>query len=108
MAPRTAHVKVIADDPQAILYANGVEIGRGSTVVTLPSNRSATFTGMKGNRRTDVVLDRELSPYGMVDLSACFLLFPLIGLCSPGAWQLTQDTVPLHIPIESPSSNPTH
>ncbi len=99
-APKTAQVKVIADNPQASLYVNGKEIGQGSAVVTLPTDRQATFAGVLGKKRTDVILDYELSPCGIVDLSAgCFLLFPLLGFRSPGAWQLTQDTVPLHIPF---------
>ncbi len=108
VAPRTAHVRVVADDPQAMLYANGVEIGRGSAVATLPTNRPATFTGMVGDRRTDIVLDCELSPHGIADLAGgCFILVPFVGLCSPGAWRLTQDTVPLHIPATPNSSLPT-
>ncbi len=106
VAPGTAHIRVVADNPQALLYANGVEIGRGSAIATLPTNRAATFTGVLGDRRTDIVVDRELSPYGVADLAGgCCILFPFIGFCAPGAWQLTQETVPLHIPY---SPNPNH
>ncbi len=99
-APKTAQIKVIAANPQATLYVNGKEIGQGSAIATLPTNKQATFAGVLGKSRTDIVLDYELSNCGIADLSAgCFLLLPLLGFCSPGAWQLTQDTVPLHIPF---------
>ncbi len=106
IAPRTTSVRVVADNSQAVLYANGVEIGRGSAVVNLPCNRRATFSGMLGDRRTDIVVDRELSSYGIADLAGgCCLIIPFIGFCSPGAWQLTQDTVPLHIPSATTRSD---
>lgn len=98
MGPKTQTVRVWADSPTADLIVNGEPVGRGKAVVSLPTDKTATFTGREGNARTDVVLHPRLSPYGITDLASCWLLFPLCGLSAAGAWELPQDVVPLHIP----------
>lgn len=96
--PRAQTVRVWADSPGAQISVNGQPVGHGSTVVTLPADKRALFEAVEGTRRTHVVLEPELSPYGIADLSGWMFIFPLIGIRYPGAWQLPQDTVPLHIP----------
>lgn len=98
LAPKTQKISLYADQPDALIYVNGKEVGKGCCVVDMPRNKDATVSGILGNKRTDVVLSRELSMTGIADCCGCFLLFPLSGLLSPGAWQLSQDYVPLHIP----------
>lgn len=97
-APKTQKISLYADQPDALIYVNGREVGKGGCIVDMPRNKDATVSGILGNRRADVVLSRELSMTGIADCCGCFLLFPLSGLLSPGAWQLSQDYVPLHIP----------
>lgn len=98
MGPQTQTVRVWADSPTADILVNGEPVGTGKAVVTLPTHRKATFTGREGTARTDVVLHPQLSYYGVADLCGGWLLFPLCGLSSAGAWELPQDVVPLHIP----------
>lgn len=96
--PKTQTVRVWADSPTADIIVNGEPVGRGKAVVTLPTDKTATFTGREGGVRTDVVLRPRLSYYGITDSAFCWLLFPLCGLSEAGAWELPQDVVPLHIP----------
>lgn len=98
-APRTQAIQVRADSPSATIYVNGKESGKGSCLVVLPSNKTAVFKAIEGEKQsTDILLKPELSICGITDLASWWLLFPLVGLTSPGAWHLPQDTVPLHIP----------
>lgn len=98
-APRTQAVQVRADSPAATIYVNGKEQGKGACVVVLPSDKPATFRASEGDKQSsNILLEPELSICGITDLASWWLLFPLIGLTSPGAWHLPQDTVPLHIP----------
>ena len=97
-APKTQKISLYADQSDALIYVNGREVGKGGCIVDLPRNKEATISGALGNKRADVVLSRELSMTGIADCCGWFLLFPLSGLFSPGAWQLSQDYVPLHIP----------
>lgn len=98
MGPKTQTVRVWADSPTADILVNGEHVGCGKAVVSLPTDKTATFTGVEGCARTDVVLHPRFSYDGVADLSFCWLLFPLYGLTSAGAWELPQDVVPLHIP----------
>lgn len=98
MGPKTQLVRVWADSPTADILVNGEYVGTGKAVVTLPTDKPASFTGREGTVRTDVVLRPRLSHYGMADACCGWLLFPLCGLTSAGARELPQDVVPLHIP----------
>lgn len=98
LGPKTQTVQIWADEPDAMIWVNHQQVGRGKAVVNLPSNKPAIFKGAVGNRETIVTLDTELSRYGIMDLCGWWLIVPLSGFLSPGAWQLEQDVVPLHIP----------
>lgn len=98
MGPKTQAVRVWADSPTAEIFVNGESVGTGKAIVTLPTDKQATFSGREGDARTDVVLRPRLSHYGITDMCCGWLLFPLCGLRSAGAWELPQDVVPLHIP----------
>lgn len=99
VAPRTQAIQVRVDSPAATIYVNGKASGKGSCLVFLPRDKAAVFKAIEGEKQsTDIILKPELSVCGITDLASWWLLFPLIGLLYPGAWQLPQDTVPLHIP----------
>lgn len=97
-APKTQPVRVWADSPTADIYVNDRKCGTGRCVAILPRNKIAIFRAQEHNATSgDIILEPELSLCGYTDLCSGFLLFPLTGLLAPGAWQLPQQTVPLHI-----------
>lgn len=76
-APCTQAVQVQADSPSATIYVNGKESGKGSCVVVLPCDKTATFKAIEGEKKSaDILLKPELSVCGITDLASWWLLFP--------------------------------
>lgn len=85
---------VRASDPEAILRADGVYIGKGVALARLTRGKTHLITGKHGNSSGAIVVDRSISVTGVLDIvGGCFWLVPFAGLLSEGAWVLEKDDV---------------
>ncbi len=92
--------------PQSETFTvNSNQSGAKVTVNGQTASAPATFN-LPGNKRVDVTVSKKgyetyntsvgysISSYGLLDIvGGVFFLVPLIGLISPGAWQLETSTV---------------
>lgn len=93
------NVRIETNDPDCIIKADGLVVGRGSSAVaSLKKNRSHVITAQNGTKKGMAVVDSELSVTGVLDIigGVCFLV-PFIGFCSKGAWALEPDTVAIDV-----------
>ena len=99
LAPTKQSITVIASDPAATIYADGLPLGTGPVTVELKKNRNHAFMATVGDRAGVANLGRTVSPVGFVDLiGGMIFLVPWIGVAAPGFWSLEQDTVLIAVP----------
>ncbi len=92
--PKTQELKIVPSDSSATVRVNGTVVGKGTVVANVQRNKSATVTASSGSRHGVAVVDRTISPTGILDIAGgVFFLVPLVGLFSPGAFQLESDNV---------------
>ncbi len=97
-SPGRQTVKIVPDDPNATIFVNGENMGKGVVVTRLKKTKSAAITASCGEKHGVAILSSELSPTGVLDIiGGCLFLFPFLGFMSGGAFQLDQDTVPVHL-----------
>jgi hypothetical protein len=100
----TQPVSVTATDAHAELFADGQSIGTGSATTRLKRNESHTFMAKTTDGRAGTAqVGHSFSTTGMLDLiGGIFLLVPLIGLLTPGAWDLDSTTIMIAVPPGAP------
>ncbi|HMQ15815.1 MAG TPA: hypothetical protein PKC49_07555 [Phycisphaerae bacterium] len=97
--PRTQPVTITASDPEATIYVDGVERGKGTVSLQLDRDRTYGVLAQSGNRSGSAHIGRKISGTGILDLvGGFFLLVPFLGLLGPGFWDLDPDKVVIAIP----------
>ena len=92
--PKMVPVTITPSDPNAMITVDGVERGTGTVVVELARNKNHAILARSGSRVGTYNLGREISGTGVLDIVGTFLiLFPGIGLFTPGFWDLETDNV---------------
>ena len=103
-APHTVNI-IVASHPEADLYVDGLKIGRGTATHFVKRNSSHIIMAKLDDQTAMVTIGTTLSTTGVLDIiGGIFLLFPLIGLLSPGAWSPDQEAITL--PLERKGSTP--
>jgi hypothetical protein len=101
LAPHHQSVTLIASDPNAELYADGIPVGTGTATVELARNRSHSVMARVGDRTGVAHIRKTVSPVGILDLLAgTVLLVPFLGIVAPGFWALDEEAVTIMIPAE--------
>lgn len=101
-------VTVMANVPYAEIYANGQRVGLGKTEFHAKRNKNVQIMAKApGYYRAYQSIDTELSTTGILDIIGIFLLlFPFIGLLTPGAKTLNQNNIAVElVPLESGAVN---
>jgi hypothetical protein len=97
-SPRQS-VTVATTTPGAIIKANGVTVGQSPVTFPAKRNQDLNLIATKSGYQDSVMqISRQTSPTFMLDaIGGWFLLFPWIGLLTPGAYELsnTQVEMPL-------------
>ena len=98
-------VKVCATDSDADLFADGRPIGKGPTTVKLKRNESHHFMAKVPDGRVGIrQVEPSMSVTAIMDIvGGVVLLFPLLGLLSPGAWDLESSSILIVVPPKSPA-----
>ena len=84
-------LRIISTPKDATIYVNDTP-HTSPLEINVPRNDDVRIRVVKdGYYPFETVSRTTLSGYGITDtVSGCFLLLPLIGLASPGAWELTR------------------
>ena len=98
----TQSVSIIPSHPRAEVFVDGNYTGVGPQSVELAKDETHSVMAKCGDSAGVATIDRNLSETGMLDLvGGFFLLIPLIGLVSPGAWELSPTSVSVPVPDAS-------
>lgn len=94
----TQNVTVNSNVP-AKLIANGTPVG--TTPLTFQAKRKqslALIATAPGYTQSTKTVGRQMSDTGIMDgVGGLFFLFPWIGLCSDGAWELQEDNIYMNL-----------
>jgi hypothetical protein len=97
--PPRQSVTVATTSPGATIKANGVTVGQSPVTFQAKRNQELNLIALKPGYQDSVMqISRQTSPTFMLDaIGGWFLLFPWIGLLTPGAYELsnTQVEMPL-------------
>ncbi|MBW7905400.1 MAG: hypothetical protein LC135_02790 [Phycisphaerae bacterium] len=97
--PRTQPVTITASDPEATIYVDGIERGKGTVSLQLDRDRTYGVLAQRGDRSGAAHIGRKISGTGILDLvGGFFLLVPFLGLLGAGFWDLDPDKVVIAIP----------
>jgi len=104
----TQQLTVVATEDNADIYINGQIQGKGTTTVMVPRNRGVEVMVKAPGFKTETkTVGYTLSGTGLADLAGAFIcIVPGIGLLTPGAQELTMDTVTIPMePLNSPANS---
>jgi hypothetical protein len=92
---RTQTFTVTTRAPEADVYINGELAGKSPVSRELKRNENIKLLVKKeGYLPEEKLILHHFSTSGRVDIiSSCWLLFPALGLLSPGAWTLNETNV---------------
>ena len=98
--PPTQQVTLEANDPQALIYADGRQVGVGSATVKVKRNDSHTFRAAAADGRAATArVGRSISTTGILDIVGTpFFLFPILGIFGAGFYHLDEDYFYLDLP----------
>lgn len=93
--PHTQMLQVIPSEPDADVSVNGTVIGRGNVSTRVKRSKDVAIMVQKpGYEPVTRTVHTTLGKVGWLDLVAgYFLLIPLFGLLSPGAYRLEEEHV---------------
>lgn len=93
--PHTQVLQVIPSEPDAQVSVNGSVIGRGNVSTRVKRSKDVAIMVQKpGYEPATHTVHTTLGKVGWLDLVAgYFLLIPLFGLLSPGAYHLEEEHV---------------
>ena len=95
-APKTQTVSAVCSEPDANLQING-QVYQGKAQVEAKRNKTVSIMCTKtGYFPAQKTIDYSLSGTGVADIvGTVLILFPGIGLFTPGAWKLDETDVSL-------------
>lgn len=93
--PNKQQISVSVYPDESKVFINGQVFTSSPAIADVPRNRSVAIQCMKdGYYPYGKTVDTRISTTGVLDMvGTAFFLFPAIGLITPGAWCLEEDTV---------------
>ena len=96
--PKTQAVNITATDPNADIYVDGANVGKGTVALQLERNRSHTVNSRANGKAGAVAINKKISTTGWLDIiGGCFFLVPFLGIIGPGFWELEPDQVTVYL-----------
>ena len=87
-----------ANDPNADIYVDGANVGKGTIAMTLDRTKSHTVTAKAEGKAGAAAINKKISTTGVLDIvGGCFFLIPFIGVFGPGFWELDPDSVTVYL-----------
>ncbi len=97
--PSTQPVTISASNPQAMIYVDGEPKGTGTITADLKRNRSHAIMAKVGQRTGVSQIDKNIATTGVLDIVGTFIfLVPVIGIFSPGFYDLDRTHVDVVVP----------
>jgi hypothetical protein len=92
-------VTIRATDPNADIYVDGANMGKGTLSLTLDRTRSHTVTAKTADGKAGAAaINKKVSGTGVLDIvGGIFFLVPFLGLLGPGFWELDPDSVTVYL-----------
>lgn len=88
----------ITSHPEAVLYLDGVRVGKGTAVVNVTRDDSHVAMAKLDDQTAMISIGTKLSTTGILDIvGGIIFLIPLVGLLTPGAWSPDHQAITLHI-----------
>ena len=99
--PATESVIITASDTSAEIFINSQSMGVGTVAAELKRNKSHAIMAKVGDRVGTASIGTHISATGILDIvGGLFWLVPLIGIFTPGFYDLDQTTFMIAIPPE--------
>ncbi len=97
--PSDQMVTIIASEQDATVYVDNNPVGTSPVSISLERDRSYAVSAKYGGRVGTAVVGRKISGTGVLDIvGTCLFIVPVIGLFSPGFWDLDPTTVHVQLP----------
>jgi len=102
MSPARQSIVVMPTHPNAEVFVDGVPMGKGATTVQMSKRSGHTVMAKCGQSVGVAQVDRVISTHGFLDLVGGYAFyFPMLGIASPGFWELDPPTVAVVVPDSS-------
>lgn len=97
--PKTQAIKASCSEPDAILQINGGESYTGQVKVETRRDKVFSYTCYKqGYYPAQKSVSYSISPTGVADfIGSMIFIIPIIGVFSPGAWDLDEKDVTINM-----------
>jgi hypothetical protein len=98
--PHTQTVTIQPTNPAAEIIVDGQSRGTGTVSLKLQRDRSHAVLAKVGDRVGAASIGVRISGTGVLDLIGTVLfLLPVIGMCTPGFWELDSTHVNVVVPV---------
>ena len=102
--PWEQHVSITASDPQAQVMIDNQIVGTGHVETDLPRDRSYSIVATAHGQTAVATIDHHISTTGILDIvGTFFFIVPIIGVFTPGFWDLDPTNVHIVIPAGNPA-----
>jgi|HubBroStandDraft_5_1064220.scaffolds.fasta_scaffold40168_3 hypothetical protein len=89
--PKQQSVTIIAPDEGATIYVDNSPVGKSPVTIMLDRNKTYAVSASSGGTAS---IGRKISGTGVLDIvGTCLFIIPVIGLFTPGFWELDPTTV---------------
>jgi hypothetical protein len=97
--PKQQAVTIRSTDPNADVYVDGANVGKGMISITLDRTHSHTVTAKTGDGKVGAAaINKKISGTGVLDIvGGCFFLVPFLGVLGAGFWELDPDSVTVYV-----------
>lgn len=97
--PKQQSVTIIASKLGASIYVDNKPVGSSPVKLMLDRNRTYAVAATSDGRTGTAAIGRKVSGTGVLDIVGGILfLVPIIGVFTPGFWELDPTTVNVQIP----------
>lgn len=97
--PRQQSVTITASEPGAEVLINDKLVGGSPVTTMLDRDKTYAVAATIDGRTGTAAIGRRVSPTGALDIAGGILfLVPIIGVFTPGFWELDPTLVQVHIP----------
>jgi|SRR6266446_7322162 len=96
--PKQQAVTIRASDPNADIFVDAENVGKGTISMTLDRTRSHTVTAKANGRAGAAAINKKISGTGVLDIiGGCIFLVPFLGVLGAGFWELDPDSVTVYL-----------
>ena len=104
--PRQQSVTIIASEPGSQISVNNNPVGTSPVTIMLDRDKTYSVGASAFGRTGTAAIGRKVSAAGGLDIAGGILfLVPIIGVFTPGFWELDPTTVTVKIPTDSGTGN---